>query len=125
MLLLLDTHVLLWTIFEPKKLSDTMRTEIVDTHNVVYISMVSLWEIAIKQSIGRLSIPDVFFDAVYKKSGFEVISLGPKHVEQYRTLPLYHRDPFDRMLIAQAHTEKLTLVTSDEKILQYDVSILK
>ena len=125
MLLLLDTHVLLWTMFEPAKLSDTMRTEIPSTHNVVCVSMVSLWEIAIKQSIGKLSIPDIFFETVYKKSNFELLSLESPHIEQYRSLPLHHRDPFDRMLIAQAQTEKLTIVTSDEKILQYDVSILK
>lgn len=71
------------------------------------------------------SIPDIFFETIYKKSGFELLPMNPQHIDCYRTLPLHHRDPFDRMLIAQAQVEKLTLVTCDEKIIQYDVSILK
>ena len=123
--LLLDTHILLWSVFEPEKLSLAAKEAIEEMHNVVCISMTSVWEIAIKQSIGRLSIPDAFFEVIYKNSGFELLNISPQHIDHYRLLPLHHRDPFDRMLIAQAQTEQLTLVTCDEKILQYDVSILK
>jgi len=126
MRILLDTHILLWTVFEPAKLNLSLRETIQDAQNIVSISIVSLWEIAIKQSIGRLSIPNTFFERIQKESGFELLLLQPTHIEQYIALPLHHRDPFDRMLIAQAQQEQLTLVTGDECIMQYaGLSILK
>lgn len=126
MRLLLDTHILLWAVFEPTKLSLSLQEAIRDTQNIVSVSIVSLWEIAIKQSIGRLSIPNTFFEKVQKDSGFELLLLQCTHIEQYMTLPLHHRDPFDRILIAQAKQEQLTLVTGDECIMQYvGLSILK
>lgn len=124
MRLLLDTHILLWAVFEPSKLSHELQTEIANTQNIVSISIVSLWEIAIKQNIGRLSIPNSFYDKVQKESGFDLLLLHPSHIQQYTQLPLLHRDPFDRMLIAQAQHEHLTLVTNDNSIMQYDVSLL-
>lgn len=126
MRLLLDTHVLLWAVFEPSKLNPSLQEAISDSQNIVSISIASLWEIAIKKSIGKLNIPDSFFQKVQKESGFELLPFQLAHIEQYLTLPLHHRDPFDRMLIAQAQQEQLTLVTLDECIMQYDgTSILK
>ena len=120
MRLLLDTHILLWSIFEPSKLSLSFQESIAEPENMVSVSIVSLWEIAIKQSIERLAIPDVFFDQIQNGGIFELLLMQPSHIHQYRQLPLLHRDPFDRMLIAQAQQEHLTLVTGDEKILKYD-----
>lgn len=125
MRLLLDTHILLWAVFEPSRLSLELQAEIANTQNIVSISIVSLWEIAIKQNIGRLSIPNSFYDKVQNESGFDLLLLHPSHIQQYIQLPLLHRDPFDRMLIAQAQHEHLTLVTNDDCIMQYDeVSLL-
>ncbi len=87
--------------------------------------MVSLWEIAIKKNIGCLSLPDDFFEKINLNSGFERLSMQPAHLSAYLKLPLHHRDPFDRMLIAQAQEEGLTLVTMDVAIFQYEVSLLK
>lgn len=124
MKLLLDSHVLLWTVFEPSKLNPVLREAIEDKQNIVSVSIVSLWEIAIKQSIGRLSIPDTFYQKVIKESGFELLLIQPSHIQQYLQLPLHHRDPFDRMLIAQTQAEQLMLVTSDQALAQYQVAIL-
>lgn len=124
MRLLLDSHILLWTVFEPGKLSAAMREAIVNTDNLVCISIASLWEIAIKQSIGRITLPDAFFNTIYQQSGFDLLLIQPSHVKHYLTLPLHHRDPFDRLLVAQAKVEQLILVTCDEAIMRYDVPIL-
>jgi PIN domain nuclease of toxin-antitoxin system len=125
MKLLLDTHVLLWTVFEPHKLAPALQEAIADSHNIVTISIVSLWEIAIKQNIGKLSLPESFSRKVLKESGFDLLLLQPAHIQQVLSLPLHHRDPFDRMLIAQAQAEQLTFVTCDESIVQYEVALLK
>ncbi|MEM7759915.1 MAG: type II toxin-antitoxin system VapC family toxin [Cyanobacteria bacterium P01_A01_bin.40] len=121
---LLDTHSLLWTIFEPDKLSTKAQEIILDQNNIICISLISLWEISIKQNIGRLDIPEEFFKVV-KKGGFETITLNSSQIEQYRTLPLHHRDPFDRMLIIQAQLQKLILITRDSEMSKYDVEIVK
>ena len=121
---LLDTHSLLWTIFEPEKLSAEAQEIILDRDNIIFISLISLWEISIKQNIGRLDIPEEFFEVV-TKGGFEILSLNMLQIEQYRMLPLYHRDPFDRMLVIQAQLQKLILITRDSEISQYDVEIVK
>ena len=125
MRLLLDSHILLWTVFEPEKLSPNAHDVIADKDNLVCISIASLWEISIKRSIGRLSIPDGFFDAVIHESGFSLLLIQPAHIMRYGALPLYHRDPFDRMLVAQAQEEQLTLLSHDEELLQYDVALIR
>lgn len=126
MRLLLDTHVLLWAVFEPMKLNDCVRKAIENKENIISVSMASLWEIAIKQSIGRLAIPDSFFEKIQNESGYEILSVKPSHIQAYVHLPLHHRDPFDRLLIVQSQQEQLTLVTNDEHILGYaHVALLK
>jgi PIN domain nuclease of toxin-antitoxin system len=121
---LLDTHSLLWTVFEPDKLSTEAQEIIADQQNIICISLISLWEISIKQNIGRLDIPEEFFE-VLATGGFEMLPLTVAQIEQYRELPLYHRDPFDRMLIVQATEQKLILITRDLEISKYDVKIVK
>ena len=121
---LLDTHALLWTIFEPSKLSTEAQEIILDRDNIICVSLVSLWEISIKKNIGRLDIPEEFFEVV-RTGGFEILTLTMDQIEQYQTLPLHHRDPFDRMLVVQALQQKLILITRDSKISKYDLEILK
>ena len=118
--LLLDTHSLLWAVFEPKKLSPEARRVIASEESVVYASIASLWEIAIKQGLGRLYVPGDFFDAI-ELGGYELLNVTVLHIKQYKDLPHHHRDPFDRMLIAQAMSERLTLVTRDQNIGRYGV----
>ena len=121
---LLDTHTLLWAIFEPEKLSTEAKKIISDQNNIICVSLISLWEISIKQNIGRLEIPKDFFEVV-ATGGFEILSLTIDQIKQYRTLPLHHRDPFDRMLVVQARQQKLILITRDSEISKYDVKIVK
>ncbi|PSB07546.1 PIN domain nuclease [Pleurocapsa sp. CCALA 161] len=121
---LLDTHSLLWTVFEPDKLSTEAQEIIVDHNNIICLSLISLWEISIKQNIGRLDIPKEFFEVV-SEGGFEILSLTMDQIKKYRTLPLHHRDPFERMLIIQARQQKLIFITRDSEISQYDVEIVK
>lgn len=121
---LLDTHSLLWTVFEPDKLSTEAQKIIIDHNNIICVSLISLWEISIKQNIGRLDIPKEFFEVV-SKGGFEMLGLTMDQIKKYRTLPLHHRDPFDRMLIVQARQQKLIFITRDSEISKYDVEIIK
>lgn len=121
---LLDTHSLLWTVFEPDKLSTEAQEIIIDHNNIICVSLISLWEISIKQNIGRLDIPKEFFEVV-SNGGFEMLGLTMDQIEKYRTLPLHHRDPFDRMLIVQARQQQLIFITRDSEISKYDVEIIK
>lgn len=121
---LLDTHALLWAIFEPDKLSTQAQKAISNPQNIICVSLISLWEISIKQNIGRLDLPKEFFEVIMA-GGFEIIPLTPLQIEQYRDLPLHHRDPFDRMLVVQSQQQKLVLITRDRQISQYDIKILK
>lgn len=121
---LLDTHALLWAVFEPDKLSPKAQEIILDRNNVICISLVSLWEISIKRNIGRLNIPAEFFTTV-QKGGFELLPLTIAHIEEYQTLPLHHRDPFDRMLVIQTQQQQLTLITRDSEMSKYSVEIVE
>jgi PIN domain nuclease of toxin-antitoxin system len=121
---LLDTHALLWTIFEPDKLSIQAQEIIANQNHIICVSLLSLWEISIKQNIGRLDIPKEFFEVV-TTGGFEMLPVTLTQIEQYRKLPLHHRDPFDRMLVVQARQQKLILLTRDLEISKYDVQIIK
>ena len=120
--LLLDTHVFLWWRGEPPKLSSKVRSSIA-TADIVFVSAVSAWEAAIKISLGRLELPDKVEVGVLA-SGFEKLAITFSHAERAGGLPPHHRDPFDRMLVAQAQTEGLTLVTHDRLLEPYDVEIL-
>ena len=121
---LLDTHSLLWTIFEPDKLTIKAQEIISDRHNIICVSLISLWEISIKKNIGRLDLPQNFLEVV-ENGEFEMLPLTTAQIQQYQELPLHHRDPFDRMLIVQARQQKLTLITRDSEIPKYDVKIVK
>ncbi len=120
--LLLDTHVFLWWRGEPRRLKAEARRAVAEAE-VVFVSVASAWEAAIKVSIGRLRLPDTM-EAGVRDSGFEKLPIAFSHTERFATLPLHHRDPFDRMLIAQAGAEDLTMVTHDRCFEPYGVEIL-
>ena len=121
---LLDTHTLIWVLEGGDALSPESRKAIVEGKNSVFVSAASVWEISIKQAIGKLLVPNNLEDEI-KRLRFEQLSISFKHADLAGKLPLIHKDPFDRMLVAQAQFEKLTLVTKDKIIPQYDVSTLK
>ena len=109
--LLLDTHVALWWL-AAEPLSPAAVDAITDPATDVHVSVASLWELAIKASLGRFRLEDEFVD-VLAAEGLALLPVRPAHVYGIRDLPLHHRDPFDRMLVAQARAEGLTLVTRD------------
>lgn len=117
--LLLDTHIVLWWLADDPRLSPRHRELLHDTERRVFVSSVSVAEISIEVSLGKLDAPAGTVDAVVE-SGFELLAFEASHAEELRELPWHHRDPFDRMLIAQARVEKLALLTVDERISHYD-----
>jgi len=118
--LLLDTHVLLWWLSDDPQLGAATRKAIGDPRNQVYISAASTWEVSIKKSPGKLSAPDDM-DAIVDDEHFDKLPITLFHGEQAGMLPGHHKDPFDRMLIAQAQSEGLVIVTNDEKITRYGI----
>jgi PIN domain nuclease of toxin-antitoxin system len=120
---LVDTHVLLWALGDPSALSREATDAIGDPSNLIVVSSASLWKCAIKASIGKLDLPEEFFDSI-PEAGYEVMPIRISHLNVYRTLPMHHRDPFDRMLVAQARAEALTLISRDPDIAKYDAAVL-
>ena len=122
--ILLDTHVLIWALENNPTLSDLSRNSIVNGSNLVFVSSVTVWEIGIKRSLGKLDAPDNLLEEI-EIHRFSPLHVNFDHAKLAGSLPNIHNDPFDRMLVAQAITEKLTLVTRDELIPKYDVLTLK
>jgi len=120
--LLLDTHVFLWWRTDDRRLKKHARSAIVSA-GLVFVSAASAWEAAIKAALGRLHLPDSLETGV-EESGFEKLPISFAHAEAAAALPPHHPDPFDRMLIAQARIEGLTLITHDRRLEPYDVPIL-
>lgn len=120
---LLDTHVLLWLLAEPTRLSPAARRIVVDPGHVVHFSAVSAVEIAIKQSLGKLTAPAGLGEELARR-GFQELPLRYHHGETLATLPPHHQDPFDRMLVAQALAEDLILITHDRKLEPYGARVL-
>ncbi len=124
MRMLLDSHVLLWWFADDPKLANGIRRKIVDSETGVFVSAASVWEIAIKQRLGKLDAPDNLVEAI-EASDFVPLAINFVHSTLAARLPLHHDDPFDRMLIAQALSEGLVLVTSDRRFAAYDVELMK
>jgi PIN domain nuclease of toxin-antitoxin system len=116
--ILLDTPLLLWWLADSPSLSKPARTLIADPENAVFISAVSHWEIWLKRSLGKLKLPADFEEKLAAEA-FESLPLTAAQTRQVASLPWHHRDPFDRMLIAQARAEGLTLLTADEALAAY------
>ena len=123
MRLLLDTHTFLWWLIDVSKLTAVTRTAIADPGNDVFVSAVTGWEIAVKKARGKLTAPDNL-SAMIEEKGFRHLPLTFHHAEQAGRLPMHHRDPFDRFLIAQAQAEGLTRVTRDARIRRYGIHTL-
>ena len=128
MKLLLDTHVLLWAAILPSRLSDHVRDLLEDGTHDVFVSVVTAWEIAIKQSLAKLELPrpaELWLPEVILRSGFETAELGLAAALRVRSLPWHHRDPFDRLLIAHALEDSYTLVTHDDAFDGYGAALIK
>ncbi len=127
MRLLLDTQIFLWFLEGGSRVPREAREAIRSGNNTVMVSAASVWEIAIKASLGRLAIAraDVLrLPELVAASGFDELPIRFEHAAAIAALPMHHRDPFDRLLIAQARAETLTLVTTDATIRAYDVPVL-
>ncbi|MEO9337323.1 type II toxin-antitoxin system VapC family toxin [Mesorhizobium sp. SB112] len=118
---LLDTHIFLWDLADDKRISK-VHDEILLGDAPKFLSVASLWEIAIKSATGKLSMPDKLLETI-EASDVELLPILPRHVLQTTSLPRHHGDPFDRLLIAQAQLEELTLVTADGHFSNYDVTL--
>jgi PIN domain nuclease of toxin-antitoxin system len=123
MRLLIDSQILLWAIIEPERLPARVATALIDGDNAVWASAVGIAELRIKQRIGKLELPDDFDDLI-EETGFEVLPFRAEHTALLAELPLHHRDPFDRMIIAQAIREGLTVATTDAAFANYPVALL-
>jgi len=123
MIYIADTHALLWMMFEPKKLSQKAQAVLADKSLHKFVSITSLWEIAIKNRIGKLPLPMGITSTISKVDtlGIGRIGVDQRHIEIFNSLPLLHRDPFDGIIIATAISERMTIITGDENIQKYDV----
>ena len=124
MQLLLDTHALIWWLANNPTLSNKAKDAIANPDNIIFVSAASAWEIAIKKSIGKLQTPDDLAMQIEAK-GFVPLSIDLHHALTVESLPQHHQDPFDRILIAQAIYERLTIVTRDRKFNVYEVDVIK
>ena len=122
MKVLLDTHVLLWWLADDAALSLRGRALLESTGNVLFVSAVSIWELRIKQALGKIELPSDFAE-VLEAQGFEALPVTIAHAHALSGLPMHHRDPFDRMLVAQASSDGLTLATHDEHLTRYSVAV--
>ena len=121
--LLLDTHIMIWALENNPKLSQKARAAIIQGENMVYVSTATIWEMSIKESMGKLSTPDNLLDEL-QLHRFTILNINFEHARLAGQLPMIHKDPFDRMLIAQAQLEKLTLISNDKFISQYDIKLI-
>ena len=122
--LLLDTHTFLWFIAGDSSLSETAKLSIEDEENHSFVSSASIWEITIKASLGRLEVPlppSTLVREHVRGNNFEFLNLSPTHFDTLYSLPSHHKDPFDRLIISQAISENMELVTIDHQFGPYDV----
>lgn len=125
--LLLDTHTFLWWVTDDPNLSTVVHTLIADPENTIYFSVISAWEIMIKSQTGKLVLPEsaeAYIPSRLTVNQFNTLSVELSHVLNLATLPSHHRDPFDRLLIAQSHSENIAIATVDALITQYPVNVI-
>lgn len=123
MKVLLDTHILLWWLVDTHQIKKEAREIISLVENPVYVSAASFWELAIKKSLGKIDIPDDLHSIMHSEHFLE-LPITPLHAWATKDLPLHHRDPFDRILIAQAQTEKIPILTRDSIFSKYNVHLI-
>ena len=124
--LLLDTHIFLWWLTEDPALHKHVKQTIIDSGNQVYISAATVWEISVKQTLGKLTLPEDMerdMEKVVEEERFLKLPISLYHAQIAGGLPMIHKDPFDRMLIAQAQAQRLLLVTDDMQIKKYPVQV--
>lgn len=122
---LCDTHILLWWLNNDKRLKDSIKNILTDSHNIILVSVVSAWEIIIKlRTNSKFRLKTTVYEC-FQKSGFEILNVQLAHVLQIEKLPNFHQDPFDHILIAQAVAENATLISGDKKIWKYKIDLLK
>jgi PIN domain nuclease of toxin-antitoxin system len=124
--LLLDTHIALWAITDDPKLPPAARALITMPDNFVWVSAASVWEIAIKRALGRGDMPVSSQQALefFKQSGYRILPIDAAHTTVVENLPAHHQDPFDRILVAQALSEPMRLITHDAAVALYSDSII-
>lgn len=122
--LLLDTHVFLWAVDDNSKLSAEAKAAILDGRNIVYVSAATAWEISIKRGLGKLNTPQTDYLEELRLHRFTPLNITTEHALAVERLPTHHKDPFDRILIAQAVEERLTIITHDRRMTLYDVKII-
>jgi len=123
MRLLIDTQIFIWAVMDNPRLGRKARYAMLDADEVV-VSAASIWEIAIKTKLGKLEGKPAEFVAAMGASGFQELKISAKHAAKVHELPLYHRDPFDRLLIAQALVETMRLLTADSVLAQYSELVM-
>lgn len=124
MRILLDTHALIWALAAPSRLPAAMRHAVQSAENEVYASLASAWEIAIKVGLGRLVFDLESMESTLAASGIQTLEISLRHTARVAELPQHHGDPFDRMLVAQALCESMTLVSRDRELAKYGVKLL-
>jgi len=127
MKVLLDTHAFLWLITDEDRLSENARQTFLNTENSLFFSAASLWEICIKKSLGKISLKDGWFQTIKEEMAINTIQWLPiemTHCAEVTELPFHHRDPFDRMLIAQAIVEEMKLLSWDSRLSDYAIELI-
>ena len=127
MKVLLDTHAFLWLITDEDRLSENARQTFLNTENSLFFSAASLWEICIKKSLGKISLKDGWFQTIKEEMAINTIqwlSIEMTHCAEVTELPFHHRDPFDRMLIAQAIVEEMKLLSRDSRLSDYAIELI-
>lgn len=127
MRLLLDTHILLWAVLTPERIAEAARSALEDPHHSILVSAASAWELATKHAVGKLPLPESaesLIASMIAALGAQELSITIRHAVTSTALPPHHRDPFDRILVAQARCEGVTLVTADRMLTRYDATIL-
>lgn len=115
---LIDTHIFLWWNCDSKKLTKKNKNLLSDSNNIIFFSSVVSWEIIIKKSLGKLEFNDDLFEVV-RNNGFQMLPISFEHTVCLEKLPMLHKDPFDRLLVAQAKADGLTIISQDDFVNQY------
>jgi PIN domain nuclease of toxin-antitoxin system len=128
MRILLDTHIFIWMATEPERLSPKLTASIIDRHNTLFLSLVSIWEIQIKVALGKLDLMGelaITVDTQIEENSIQLLDIDLPHIYALSNLPDHHRDPFDRLLIVQSQVEKMTLATVDRAFDRYEIDRLE
>ena len=123
MRVLLDTHTLIWGLCEPDRLNVKTKELLANIDNIIFVSIASMWELQIKKSLNKITLPDNFTSQL-QEHGYELLNITNEHISKLDTIPMIHRDPFDRMLISQCIYENIPLVTKDTEIIKYNIQTI-